>query len=331
MYTVGRTRSKSTSGSSSSRISAGAVLLLIDKLKREHHRSSTRANYYGIWRTFNEFFIRLDTKPNSWEDRIVLFVGYLIQSNHKANTINSYISAIKSVLRDDGVEIKEDRYLQSSLTKACRYINDRVKTRLPIQRGMLSLLMDQVKQSYLEQGQPYLACLYSAVFYASYYGLLRIGEAVSGTHPICVNDVHIANNKQKILFVLRTSKTHWTDRRPQTVKITSSNKGITSRDRTHHPQHCPYDALRKYILLRKPFKSEQEPFFVYNDRSPVTAMNARLVLKRTITDIGLDHKFYSWGGFPAGRATDLVSGRISVETVKEIGRWRSNAVFAYLR
>ena len=88
--------------SSSSTISTSAVESIVTKLKRERNRSTTREKYYGIWRTFNQFFIKLDRKPDSWEERLVLFIRYLIQDKKKSSTVKSYISAIKSVLKEDG-------------------------------------------------------------------------------------------------------------------------------------------------------------------------------------------------------------------------------------
>ena len=64
--------------------------------------------------------MRLDTKPSTWEERLVLFVRFLIQQRRKSTTIRSYISAIKSVLRDDGEELNEDIFLLKSLTRACK-------------------------------------------------------------------------------------------------------------------------------------------------------------------------------------------------------------------
>ena len=80
----------------------------MEELKLHRHRDSTKAMYYSVWKAFNQFFIRLDEKPATWEDRLVLFVGYLVQKKLKATTINSYISAIKSVLMQDGVKLNED-------------------------------------------------------------------------------------------------------------------------------------------------------------------------------------------------------------------------------
>ena len=79
------------------------------------------------------FFIQLDRKPDNWEDRLTLFVGYLIENKRKC----SYISAIKAVLKQDGIELCEDKYLLSSLTRVCRKKNDHIITHLPINKNLL--------------------------------------------------------------------------------------------------------------------------------------------------------------------------------------------------
>ena len=110
----------SASGSScSSRISTLAIEQIIERLKNEKHRESTRKIYRSVWKNFNEFFVRLDRKPSNWEDRIVLYVGYLVHSKRKSTMIRSYISAIHAVLLNYGVKLSEDLNLLSSLTRAC--------------------------------------------------------------------------------------------------------------------------------------------------------------------------------------------------------------------
>ena len=85
-------------GSTSTTISTSELEGIVLRLEMERHRSSTQNQYYTVWKLFNEFFIKLDRKPLSWEDRLTLFVGYLVKSGKKSTTIKSYISAIKAVL-----------------------------------------------------------------------------------------------------------------------------------------------------------------------------------------------------------------------------------------
>ena len=98
---------KKDSSSTSSSISTAVLESYVERLKMERNRSSTRKVYYSVWKQFNEFFIKLDIKPETWEDRLILFVGYLVEGNKKSATIKSYVSAIKAVLKDDEVEINK--------------------------------------------------------------------------------------------------------------------------------------------------------------------------------------------------------------------------------
>ena len=329
----------SSSGDSSS-ISTSAIKDIINKLRLGGNRNSTKKNYYTVWRKFNEFFVRLDEKPDSWEERLTLFVGHLIDTNKKSSTIRSYISAVKAVLKDDGVEINENKYLLTSLTRACRYVNDRVRIRLPIRKDLLQLLINKVRQKYLDVNQPYLATLYSTMFCTAYYGMFRIGEVSMGTHPILAKDVHIGENKQKMLFVLHTSKTHWKDVKPQTVKIEStklkSRRGTCGDKRgdvmvNKLPYTCPFQLLRDFIEMRLPYGSEEEQFFIYRDRTPVKTTTIRSVLKMILKEAGFKEKLYNFHSFRLGRCVDLENLGISIPKLKILGRWRSNAVYLYLK
>ena len=313
--------------STNSSISTNAVLEIVDKLRREARRESMRKNYYSVWKNFNQFHLKLDIKPSSWEERITLYAGYLIDQNKKATTVKSYISAIKAVLLEIDVEVNENRYLLSSLTKACRYVNAKVRTRLPIYKELLQVILNSTNEYFLNINQPYLACFYKAIFAVSYYGLLRVGEVTTGSHPIAARNVHIATNKDKILFILFTSKTHWMDEKPQLVKISGSNKKKSKKSKLS----CPFELLRNYLTQRKSYKTIEEPFFVFRDRTPVKPMNVTTVLKDILRKNNFNESLYSMHSFRTGRASDLLKAGVSVETIKKLGRWKSNSVYKYLR
>ena len=181
---------------------------IIEKLKGKNVRGSTSKNYLAIWRIFNKFIIKLDKRPDNWEDKTALFCAYLIDKGTQSQTVKSYISAIKAVLREDGYMWNQDRALLNSLTKACQLQNDRMRVRLPIQKGLLELVLFELKR--ILSGQYYLQILYRALFCLAYYGLMRIGELADGEHSVKAKDVHIGTNKDKILLVLYTSKNSWT-------------------------------------------------------------------------------------------------------------------------
>ena len=324
-----------TSSSGDSSISTAAVQSIVDKLKGERNRSSTRENYYKIWRKFNQFFIRLDTKLRSWEDRLVLFVGYLVNLNCRSSTIKSYISAICAVLKEDGEDLNEDVYLLNSLTRACHLQNDVMLIRLPIRKPVLCLLLNNVQNCC---SQPYLITLYKAMLSTAYFGLFRIGELTLSEHVLKAKDVHVGKNKNKMMFILHSSKTHGLESAPQIIKIYSNSYNVMGKElalpvqETHANKFCPFQMLREYLQVRKLWKSDQEQFFVFKDRTPVTAVHFHSQLKKLLIVAGLDQSLYTVHSLCAGHACDMLNlYSVGIEDLKKIGRWKSNSIYAYLK
>ena len=234
----------------------------VDHFKNKAHRSSLARVHHQIWKLFNQFFIRLDMKPRSWEDRLVLFVQYLIKTDKKSTIIRSYISAIKTTLHQDGVEINENKFLLTALIKAYKLKNNKVHIRIPIHLGLLRLLIKSMDQ--LCFMQLYLLSLYKALFTTANYGLFRIGELTEGDHILKAIDVHFGENKEKVMFILHSSKTHGPDSYPQIIKLNQ----IANCQKRLTDCLCPFTFLDEYVKLRKS-SQPGEQFFVFRDRSPV--------------------------------------------------------------
>ena len=209
-----------------------------------------KQNYLCIWRQFNKFIFCLDRVPEKWEDRAVLFCAFLVDQGKQSRTICSYLSAIKGVLKYIDYKWNDDKIAILSLTRACRQINDRVYVRLPIKRALLEVLLFELER--LFKDQMYLRTMYRTLFALAYYGLFRIGELAQGDHPVKACNIHIAQNKAKILIYLRTSKTHGLESRPQKIKISAENlvKKVT--------HFCPFMLMGQFINIRGGFLSKQE-------------------------------------------------------------------------
>ena len=302
----------STTNSTSTTISTSELEGIIQQLEMDRFRSTMQAQYYTVWKLFNKFFVKLDRKPLTGEDRLVLFVGYLIQSGKKSTTIKCYISAIKAVLANVRVCLNEDRFLLNSLIRACRIKYDRICTRIPIKKGLLKLIVSSVG-NLLDQ-QPYLATLYKALMVTAYFGLFRIGKVTYSSHVVKASDVHTGINKDKILFVLRSSKTHNNGCKPQQIKITA-----TGKQHAVQSQICHFSLIRDYLAIHKRIASRDEQFFIFYDRSLVKSFHFRKMLKMAITAIGLDSSSYDSHCLRAGRSLDLFKAGVSVETIKKIG------------
>ena len=309
--------------SNNTKISSDSMKSILEKLKQKTKRDSTNKNYFSIWRKFNTFLIKLDRRPDTWEERISLYAAFLVDGGIKSTTLRCYYSAIKSVLKEDGHFINDDKILLNSLARACRIVNDRVITRLPIRSKLLELLIFEVQRMFATQ--PYLEIMYKNILLLGYYGLFRIGELTSGSHPIKAADVHIAQNKDKMLFILHSSKTHGKESRSQRIKI---SRNVDKRKNFF----CPFAASREYLALRGNYVNDADPFFVFGDNSPVQPYQNRKVLKNCLLAMNLLPKCYSFHSLRIGRSTDLIlKQKYSIDQLKFAGRWRSNVVFKYIR
>ena len=149
------------SSSDSGRFSTQYFKLAIERYKGKKNKISTRRNYHTIWTAFNKFIIKLDEIPHKWEHKLQLYCAFLIESGVQSSTMKSYASAVKQTLMTDGYKWDNDEFIMSSFTHTCKLQNDILKTRLPIQRGLLSLLISQVEINY--NSQFYLSTLYKAI------------------------------------------------------------------------------------------------------------------------------------------------------------------------
>ena len=158
--------SSSKTHSDTSKISSVEMNLILESLQAMQNRESTRKNYYSIWKQFNAFILRLDYVPNEWEEWVSLFGAYLTSKGTQSSTIRSYVSAIKHILKVDKYEWDDNKVLLSAITRACKIKNDVLRTRLPIHIGLLEMLLFEVNREF--QDQPYLRCLYLAMFIIAY-------------------------------------------------------------------------------------------------------------------------------------------------------------------
>ena len=276
--------------------------------------------------------IRLDVKlNNSWEQKTALFVAYLSESGVQSSTVRSYISAIKNILKKDGYCWNEKEILLSSLTKACKLKNDKIKTRLPIEIKLLEMLLFEVGRMY--KIQPYMEILFKTLFLLMYYRMMRVGEVAESPHTVKAANVHVGRNKEKILILLYSSKTHGKESGPQEIKIQSTNNSQSTKNskETVKQFFCPFQVARQYVRMRGPYIREDEPFFILSDRSALQAQMIREILRTLLENLNLRPELYDTHSLRAGRSRQMAKFGFSVKEIRKAGRWRSNAVYSYLK
>ena len=166
------------------------------------------------------------------------------------------------------------------------------------------------------------------MFSLAYYGMLRASEFTSHQHTIKACDIHVGHNKDKIMLVLYSSKTHGAESGPQKIKISAAATKSKIRSQKFF---CPFKLVIHFMKLRGSYLSTKEAFFVFRDRNPVQASQFRTVLRSLLTRINLDGTLYDIHSFRSGRTSDLEKFGYSIDQIKAMGRWKSNAVYRYLK
>ena len=259
----------------------------------------------------------------------------MISEGKQSSSVRSYISAIKTTIVDDGYQWDDGKLMVRSMARACRVINDVVKTHLPVHRKLLELILFEVNRYFVkEKNQMYLSTAYSTIFALGYYGLMQVGELTktdNSEKTIKARDIHIAVNKNKILIILYSSKTHSVRAKPQEIKIKAQQDVQGSQKQKFYRNFCPFNLLRDFLHIWGQYDTDDEPFFIFRDGSAITANQARHILKLMLQRISLDYRLYNMQLLCIGRATDIAKFGYSVDAIKHAGHWKSNTVFRYIR
>ena len=170
--------------------------------------------------------------------------------------------------------------------------------------------------------------MYKAAFCLAYYGMMRVGELTYSPHLVKACDVFIGTNKKKIMMILRSSKTHGEELPPQKIKITAEEN---VKRKLRKINFYPFKCARDFMLRRGPYVDESEQFIVYQDHSPVRPEQYRSTLRSMLKKLNLNAQLYDTHSMRVGRVHDMVKMGYIIEQIKTAGRWKSNAIYKYLK
>lgn len=294
-------------------------------MKNQDLEDSSKWTYHTIWKNFLKFFDEFDQVPDDWEDKLVMYAAHLGNTRHAPATVSSYCSAIRYKLRKDGVILNEKSLEIAAIVRSCKKLNNRMYLREPLHKHMLHAILDKIDEHLQGKGQNYLAILYKAIFVMAYYGFLRIGEVAASKHALKNRDVKVAKNKETVLVILRSSKTHNAGDRPKDLKIPQV---VDLREKDKHNPYFLIDTYKK----NRPTTTGQEQFFVHQDGSPVKQGQTRTMLKTILKLCGYDSEIYDFHSWRTGRCHDLLAAGVELAIVKKWGRWKDdNTVMKYFR
>lgn len=237
----------------------------------------------------------------------------------KHTTLKSYLSAISTVVKSrydvDAADViwgfKTKRILQGIKKKQ---ISSGVASnrKMPITRAMISNLREKLILSFRDH-----MMLFSCICLL-YAGLFRVGEVLG---------------ENSVDAPLRWKHVTVVDENELTVRISSSKTDVYGqacdiRIFSVESDTCAVKALKEYKKMLQPALTRPEcPVFVDLDGRALNRGEFNERLKLLITECGSKGELYSAHSLRRGHATDLYLNGVNVDTIKLVGRWKSESAY----
>ena len=251
---------------------------------------------------------------------IAAYIAHLSLSGLAASTINVHTASISYIHKVNGWQDPTDNFLIQKLKEGCKRQNRAGDLRYPITLPILKRLMEVLNTVCRDAFESFL---FKAVFLVAFFGFLRVSEFaktanINVTRVLDINDITFLGESQSVANLqIRYSKT---DQQGlgSVIQLCEGNDKLL----------CPVTALKQYLSVR-PFI--QGPLFLHFDSKVLLSHQVTAVLKKSVTVIGLDPALFSSHSFRIGAATSASLAGISIEEIKNLGRWRSDCVEGYIR
>jgi hypothetical protein len=242
----------------------------------------------------------------------------------KADTLDSYLSAIRSVHIDYGMPLD---VFQSPWLR--RIIDGRRRIEPPKEHKQAIAISPQVLAEITTT--PAAATSIEGLTFdtaakVAFAGMLRLGEFTVNKKikketfqytRLTRSDITFSADRTHAILRLKRSKT---DTKHEGVDIVLPATGTAT---------CPYAALRE--LFHRDPKNLTSPLFQMRDGEPITRDWMITRLHKRLRTTSNSSKGYSGHSFRRGGAQAAADNGLLVEDIKAIGRWSSDAAHRYFQ
>lgn len=249
---------------------------------------------------------------------ITLFIAWLSLQGFTYNTARLYVSAVGFQCKLKGLEEVSKHYVIQKALEGFKRSGRLRRTRLPITQSILRSVLSALPSVC---ANAYETKLFTAAYCLAFFAFLRIGELAVGnkkciSHVIAGSDVSLAPSGSSFNLIIRSSKT---DQYGHGARLKVSCTGASI---------CPVTSMSQFLSQRPPVKG---PLFCHLNGYPLTRYQFTCILKKCLRKLQLDYESYTSHSFRIGAATTAAMAGCSTDTIKQAGRWRSDAYRVYIR
>ena len=273
---------------------------------------NTKKAYDRSMKKFLDFCQKFNIKekfPFS-SDIILQYISFLNLQKVPSQSIMPMLSAISYKHKINDLPDPCKSFKVAQILNALKKDANPVKQKLPITLTLLNKIVSAIYKLGLSN---YEALLFRTMFLMQFFFALRIGEFTESRHNLSVEEISLKDDSITINF---KSYKHSTDMIDSPHIVHKSKEGP-----------CPVEALKNYISLRG---KNPGPLFIIHNKS-IKRSNYNRIFKLLLKSLGENESQYSSHSFRAGATTYWSNKGLSELQIKRLGRWKSNAIFKYLR
>ncbi len=297
-------------------LAAEAVKLLEASLSK-----NTWNSYVSVIEKFNQFRLsyNLDVSWPVSGSVMIAYIAFMSKEGYAHSSICLHTSALAFIHKINGWADPTNSFIVKKLKEGSKRLNNSSDSRRPITFDLLERIIAVLP---MLCKSTYEAKLFKTVFILAYFAFLRLGEYAceskkkEGSHVIKLGDISISQGNF-VEVCIRSSKTDQVGN-STLLKI----MGIANINM------CPVQAMIQYLAIRP---DQAGPLFIHFDGEVLTKFQVNRVLNSCVVTVGLDPDDFSPHSFRIGAATSAAMQGIPEETIKNYGRWKSQAVRGYVR
>lgn len=277
-------------------------------------------HHLNVLAIFVKYNLNINCEFPIHQDIIGAFIAHLFDLGHAHATILTYMSAISAYHKLRNFPDPCDSFYVTKLLKGVQKLKPIEKALRPINKSKLHEMIDVLKWIFHDD---FNIILYKAILLFMYYGCFRVGEALSsGT---------LSNNtiqRQNIQKVWENGKVDCFLIHMTSYKHHYNDGSVLKMSRAKYPEFCPVQALLNYIKISP---GSTGNLFKNVLGSEITRNDLVKVIKQSLELLRIEPSLFNSHSLRIGRTTDLALAGVSVEKIKMVGRWSSNAYLKYIR
>lgn len=254
---------------------------------------------------------------------LILQYAALLARTLKYSSIKQYLNIIRLLHISSGLPnpLENNFTIHYVLRGIHRSIASPPARKLPITPSLLVSILSKLDLTLCHDAAVWAVCL------VMFYGLLRRSNVLSSSWSQFTASKHLCHRDLSFTTVgahlaIRWSKTNQYAQRNRVIPLPAMRDHVL----------CPVKALFNYVS-KAPTMTHPSPLFIVPSRSgakPLSPSSFVLSIRTALSHCNVNTSDYAGHSFRRGGASWAFQAGLPVDTIRQLGDWRSNAYMDYI-